>query len=68
MKLRCVGQYVNDARGLRFQVGQVFEPDPDIATYLMADAPGCFETVTDATVKAPKRPAADKAVQEAAVK
>lgn len=68
MKLRCVGQYVNDARGLRFQVGQVFEPDPDIGAYLMADAPGCFEPVTDAPVKAPKRPAADKSIHETATK
>lgn len=68
MKLRCVGRYTNDARGLRFEVGQVFEPDPDVAAFLAVDAPGCFEPVTDAAVKAPKRPAADKAIHETATK
>ena len=65
--IRCVAQYINDARGLRFQVGQVFDPDPALRAYLMADAPGCFEAVDAApAVKAPKKPAADKAVHEAA--
>lgn len=68
MKLRCIGRYANDARNLRFEPGQVFEPDPDIEAYLRADAPGCFEPVTEVAAKAPKKPAADKAIHEAAVK
>lgn len=67
--MRCIAQYVNDARGLRFQPGQVFDADPALAVFLMADAPGCFEMAEAAPAgKAPKRPAADKAVHEAAQK
>jgi len=67
MKLKCTGKYVNDARGLRFRKGQVFEVDEAQATFLMADAPGCFEEVKAAKRsrgKAVGKAPANKAVVE----
>lgn len=63
MKLRCVARYRNDARGLAYTDGQMFEVDPDIAAFLLKDAPGCF-LVGVADQKA-ARPAEDKVVKSA---
>ena len=61
MKLRCVARYRNDARGLAYTDGQVFEVDDTIAAYLLKDAPGCF-LVGVADQKA-ARPTEDKAIK-----
>lgn len=61
MRMLCVATYVNDARGLRFEPGQTFEADPELARYLIADAPLCFGPAP--TEKAVKAPAEDKAVK-----
>ena len=60
IKLRCVGNYANDARNLRFAVGDVFDAEEPMAQYLMVDAPGCF--VEHKAVEAPPK---DKAVKRA---
>ena len=60
IKLRCVGNYANDVRGLRFAVGDIFEVTEEQHTFLMADAGGCF--VEHKAVEAPPK---DKAVKHA---
>lgn len=67
MKMLCIARYANDARGLRFEPGQVFEADATLAAYLIADAPLCFGPAP-VEEKAVKKPAADKQVKEAANK
>lgn len=42
MRMRCVANYRNDARGLVYRDGQSFEVDDAIGAYLLKDAPGCF--------------------------
>ena len=46
-KLRCVLGYRNDAQGLVYEAGQVFEAEPQLRMFLMSDAPGCFEVVRE---------------------
>ena len=59
-RLRAVGRYRNDARGLVFAKDDTFEADAELARFLLADAPGCFEEVAAKAVTAPP---ADKAVR-----
>ena len=61
-RLRCVGRYVNGARGLVYVVGDVFDATPEQAAFLLADAPGCFEPVQPES-KAINAPPADKAIK-----
>jgi hypothetical protein len=61
MRLICVGRYVNEPRGLAFDVGVTFEPDEALAAFLLADAPGCFAPAP--AVKAVAAPTADKAIK-----
>ena len=67
-KLKCVARYRNDARGLIYSKGNVFEVEDSLASFLLADAPGSFEEVVEK--KAPTRrkrvgrPPKDKAVSE----
>ncbi len=61
MRLKAIGRYVNEPRGLAFDAGTVFEADEVTAAYLLADAPGCFERVVLA--KQVTAPAADKAIK-----
>lgn len=65
MRLRCVCQYVNQARGLVFLEGQVFEPSYSLLEFLLADAPECFEEVEERARKVKKRsrPQRDKMVK-----
>lgn len=67
MKMLCIARYANDARGLRFEPGQVFEADEALARYLIVDAPLCFGPAP-VEEKAVKKPTADKQVKEAANK
>lgn len=60
-KLKCVGRYRNDRLSIAYAVGDVFEVDGARLTYLMSDAPGCFEVVTEPT-KAVSKPAQNKMV------
>lgn len=62
-RLLCVGRYVNEPRGLAFDVGVTFEADAATAAFLFADAPGCF-TVAPAG-KAVDAPPRDKAIKAA---
>ena len=41
-KLKCVARYRNDARGLIYSKGNVFEVEDSLASFLLADAPGSF--------------------------
>ena len=61
-RLRCVGRYVNGARGIVHVVGDVFDATPEQAAFLLADAPGCFEPVQPES-KAINAPPADKATK-----
>ena len=65
MRLRCVGRYTNAARGLAFAVGDEFDADPALLTYLTADAPGCFEQVQAKQLTAPPMDKALKAPDKA---
>lgn len=65
-KLRCVGGYRNEPRQLSFEAGQVFDADPEIEAFLMADAPGCFEAAPEK--KALRTPPDDKMVRSAETK
>ena len=58
IKLRCVLTYANGPLNLAYEVGTVFDADDAQATYLLADAPGCFEVV-----KAVTAPARDKMIR-----
>ena len=62
MRLRCVGRYVNDPRGIAYSVGETFDVDPALLAFLMADAPGCFEPAQPES-KAINAPPADKAIK-----
>jgi hypothetical protein len=62
-RLLCIGRYVNEPRGLAFDVGVTFEPDEALAAFLLADAPGCFAPAPAA--KAVDAPARDKAIKTA---
>ncbi len=46
MKLRCLAGYENRPRGLQFEPG-VIEVETVTATFLLNDAPGTFEIVSD---------------------
>lgn len=48
--LDCVATYRNDARGLHFREGHIYDVEDDLAAYLATDAPGCFKK------HPPKRP------------
>lgn len=61
MKFLCVGRYVNEPRGLAFDVGVTFEADEVTAAFLLADAPGCFAPAPIA--KQVTAPTADKAIK-----
>ena len=61
-RLRCVGRYVNDPRGIAYNVGETFDADPALLAFLMADAPGCFEPA-QAAGKALTEPPANKMVK-----
>lgn len=61
VKLRALGRYVNEPRGLAYNAGDVFEADQATAAYLLADAPGTFERVVLA--KQVEAPPANKAVR-----
>ena len=61
MKLKALGRYVNEPRGLAYDAGTVFDADEATAGYLLADAPGCFERVVLA--KQVEAPPANKAVR-----
>jgi hypothetical protein len=68
MKLRCIAPYKNGPMGLAYQVGDEFEPSPQLRLFLLADAPGCFEVVKAASTvedraKALDEPPADKAIK-----
>ena len=67
-KLKCVARYRNDARGLIYLVGSEFEIEDALASFLLADAPGCFEEVVEKKAPARRkrvgRPPKDKAVSE----
>lgn len=62
MKLYCVAKYVNGARGLVYEPGQVLDVTENERTYLLADAPGCFRK-TKPRAKQVDAPPADKAVK-----
>jgi hypothetical protein len=47
VKLRVLGNYTNDPRNIRLTKGEQIEVDEAQAAYLLADAPGCFEVVTE---------------------
>lgn len=63
MKLRCIANYRNDARGLVYRVGDELEPDKELEVFLLSDAPGCFEEVKPR--KQVRKPPVDKAVKAA---
>ena len=62
-RLLCIGRYVNEPRGLAFDVGVTFEPDEPTLAFLLVDAPGCFAPAP--AVKAVDAPARDKAIKAA---
>lgn len=61
-RLRCVGRYVNQVRGLVYVVGDVFDADDALTAYLLADAPGCFEPAAPEG-KAITAPPVDRAIK-----
>lgn len=73
MKLRCTSNYRNEPRGLAFEAGQVFDAEPQLRLFLMADAPGCFEPAPEEpepeppVARAVRKPARHKMVEEPAV-
>jgi hypothetical protein len=63
-KLRALAAYENGPRGLHYKAGDEFEATPQLALFLMADAPGCFEPVVEVVdVKAVASPPVDKMVR-----
>lgn len=65
--LKCIGRYRNDRLGVAYVAGEIFDVDESRATYLLADAPGCFEVVPEVlTEKAIEKPAKNKMVTSAA--
>ena len=65
MKLQCVANYRNDARGAVYLAGEVYEVTQDEASFLKADAPGCFKDYVEPKPKAKRvaKPPRDKAVK-----
>ena len=61
MKLYVLSDYKN--RQLSYSAGDEIEVDPEVASYLFADAPGCFSEVPHP--KAMDEPPKDKAVKRA---
>jgi hypothetical protein len=59
MKIKCIGKYVNAPAGLVFNPGEEFDATDDLASFLMSDAPGCFQEV-----KKRGRPRKNKAILE----
>ena len=43
MKLKVLGRYSNEPRGLVYAEGQIIEVDEGLAAYLLGDSPGSFE-------------------------
>lgn len=64
MKLKCTGNYRNDARELIYREGEVFDADDVLAAILLSDAPECFKEVKPQTKRVSKPPV-DKAVKSA---
>jgi hypothetical protein len=60
VRLRALGRYVNEPRGLAFDAGTEFDAEPAMLAFLLADAPGTFEQVL---AKAATAPPADKAIK-----
>lgn len=56
IKLLVLLSYTNDPKNIRLNKGERIEVDEAQAAYLLADAPGCFEIVTE-EVKQAKVPA-----------
>lgn len=63
-KLRALATYTNGPRNLAYVPGQEFDASDDLYLFLMADAPGSFEEVTEQPKKALEKPPADKAVKK----
>ena len=63
MKLYVLSDYKN--RELSYQAGAEIEVEPDLATYLFADAPGCFSEEPPVVEKEIEEPPKDKAVKRA---
>jgi hypothetical protein len=63
MRLRSKTHYRNGARGLDYPPGTEFDATPELAAYLMADSPGCFEEVVEEEV-APSEPLSSKRVRK----
>jgi hypothetical protein len=61
MKLYVLNDYKN--RQLSYQAGDEIEVDPDVAAYLVADAPGSF--AYEPPIKGLDEPPKDKAVKRA---
>jgi hypothetical protein len=59
MRLKCLSNYSNEARGHIYTVGQEFDVSDADAAFLLADSPGSF-----AEVKMVERPPANKMVSE----
>lgn len=66
-KLRALGRYENGPRSLVYVAGQEFDATDDLFLFLMADAPGNFEPVTE-QAKAVEKPPVDKMVKKPAAK
>lgn len=64
-KLKCVGRYRNDRINAVYAVGDVVEVDDARYTYLLNDAPGCFEVVAEESTKAVSKPTQNKMVTSA---
>lgn len=63
-KMRCLVRYENLPRHMVLAAGTVFEATAEMRTFLLADAPGCFEDVVE-EVKALDEPPANKAILDA---
>lgn len=62
VRLRALGRYVNEPRGLAFDAGTEFDAEPAMLAFLLADAPGTFARVEPAS-KQVAAPPADKAIR-----
>ena len=63
MKLYVLSDYRN--RQLSYSAGQEIEVDPEMASYLFADAPGCFSDEPPVVEKALDEPPTNKQVRRA---
>ena len=63
-KLIARAEYHNGPRGLHYVPGDAIEPTDAEYLFLMADAPGCFETAPEPTAKAIDAPPADKMLRQ----